>query len=63
MDDIAVDWVYGHLYWNNHDNNTGKIQVSDMDGGNRKTLFETGPRFVKDVCVDPREGYATNIHA
>ena len=56
MDDIAVDWIYGHIYWNNHDHNMTKIQVSDMDGSNRKTLFETDDWTITSVCVDPREG-------
>lgn len=53
--DLAVDWMGGNLYWTNW--LAGKIEVSKLDGSNRKVLY-TGLRYPSLIEVNPLLGYA-----
>ena len=48
--DLAVDWMGGNLYW--IDQLGGKIEVSKLDGSNRRVLF-TGLRKPTLIEVNP----------
>lgn len=54
-DGLAVDWIYHHLYWTDAVKNT--IEVSDLDGGFRKTLLADGVQQPRSIAVDPLEGW------
>ncbi|KAK7507961.1 hypothetical protein BaRGS_00000926, partial [Batillaria attramentaria] len=54
VEDIAVDWVGGNLYWTDYGMET--IEVVTLDGNYRMVLFSeniTNPRAIE---VDPRDG-------
>lgn len=53
--DIAVDWIYFHIYWTNADKNT--INIADMSGKMRKTLIHTGNDKPRAIVVNPLEGW------
>ncbi|XP_078575904.1 low-density lipoprotein receptor-related protein 2-like isoform X3 [Branchiostoma floridae x Branchiostoma japonicum] len=53
-DGIAVDWVYGHVYWT--DTGLDTISVGTMDGAWRKTLVDTGLKEPRAIVVDPEQG-------
>ena len=48
--DLAVDWMGGNLYWT--DRLGGKIEVSKLDGSNRRVVF-TGLRKPTLIEVNP----------
>jgi hypothetical protein len=50
ISDIAVDWIYDHLYW--IDKDKGQIMVSELDGRLRKTLVNTDLRSGRAMVVD-----------
>ncbi|KAL9950472.1 hypothetical protein ACROYT_G042970 [Oculina patagonica] len=50
-DDIAVDWINKKLYWT--DAGTKKIEVADLDGGNRLILVESGLVQPRAIAVHP----------
>ncbi|XP_076440226.1 low-density lipoprotein receptor-related protein 2-like [Babylonia areolata] len=54
VEDIAVDWVGGNLYWTDYGMET--IEVVTIDGSYRMVLFTeniTNPRAIE---IDPRDG-------
>ena len=48
--------IYHHLYWTDSIKDT--IEVSDLDGGFRKTLLSDRLQEPRSIAVDPIEGYA-----
>jgi len=54
ISDIAVDWIYDHLYW--IDKDKGHIVVSELDGRFRKTLVNTDLGSGRAMVVDPNSG-------
>ena len=54
VEDIAVDWLGGNLYWTDYGMET--IEVVSLTGQHRMVLFSeniTNPRAIE---VDPRDG-------
>lgn len=54
VEDIAVDWIGGNLYWTDYGMET--IEVVTLDGNFRMVLFSeniTNPRAIE---IDPRDG-------
>ena len=51
-----MDWVNGRLYWT--DIEAGLIQVSDLDGRQRKTLFSSNLDRPRAIVVDPLSRYS-----
>jgi sugar lactone lactonase YvrE len=58
-DGLAVDWIYRHLYWTDSSKESlvSSIQVSDLEGGFRKTLLTEGLQQPRSIAVDPLEGW------
>lgn len=54
-DGIAVDWVADNLYWTNTGNK--KIEVSRLDGTNRKVLISDNVQDPRSIAVFPGKGY------
>lgn len=54
VDGIAVDWVYGHIYWT--DTVKNKIEVSDKTGKIRKTIIGNDLDEPRAIVLDPLEG-------
>ncbi|KAG8180027.1 hypothetical protein JTE90_026630 [Oedothorax gibbosus] len=55
VDGIAVDWVYGHIYWT--DTVKNKIEVSDKTGKIRKTIIGEDLDEPRAIVLDPLEGW------
>lgn len=53
--DIAVDWVGRKIYWTDLGKNA--IEVAELDGSNRMTLFSDNVDKPRAIVVDPAEGY------
>ena len=53
-DGIAIDWVGRKMYWT--DGGFNMIEVAELDGGNRLTLFNTGLQEPRAIVVDPFKG-------
>ncbi|CAC5377965.1 LRP4 [Mytilus coruscus] len=51
---IAVDWINDHIYWT--DETFQGIHVSNLLGGNRRTLIEYAIEKPKGVAINPSEG-------
>ncbi|XP_071103874.1 low-density lipoprotein receptor-related protein 2-like [Haliotis cracherodii] len=54
VEDIAVDWVAGNLYWTDYRMET--VEVSRVDGTNRVVLFSENITNPRGIEVDPRDG-------
>ncbi|XP_067140476.1 low-density lipoprotein receptor 1-like isoform X1 [Centruroides vittatus] len=52
--DIAVDWIYLHIYWTDAEKNS--IYITDMSG-KKKTLIHTGNDKPRAIAVNPVEGW------
>ena len=52
---IAVDWITDKLYWT--DSTTKVIEVSELDGSNRKRLFCADIDNPRPIVVDPFNRY------
>ena len=50
---LAVDWVGNHLYWTDWE--AARIEVANLDGGNRSVLVATGLERPRAIVVDPSE--------
>ena len=51
-DGVAVDWINKKLYWTDAGNIT-RIEVADLDGGNRLSLIESGLENPRAIAVHP----------
>ena len=51
---IAIDWVTRKLYWT--DAIMDRIEVSDLDGGNRSILVYSNLDKPRDIVVYPDAG-------
>ena len=56
---IAVDWMAHVIYWG--DFNLKSIEVAQLDGHNRKVLFNADISFPEDVAVDPAIGLVKSL--
>ena len=54
VEDIAVDWESGLIYWTDYMHET--IEVARMDGSYRKTLFWEDVANPRAIVVDSRTG-------
>ena len=52
---VAVDWINDKLYW--CDENTSRIEVSELSGSNRKVLLDTDILYPRDLVIDPITRY------
>ena len=50
--DVAVDWIGRKIYW--ADYSLRKIEVMDMNGGNRKVIMQSSAASY--IVVDPTTG-------
>lgn len=53
-DGLACDWIGKKLYWT--DAETNRIEVSELDGSNRKVLFWQGLDQPRAIALDPYHG-------
>ena len=53
-DGIAIDWVGNKMYWT--DGGYKMIEVAELDGSNRLTLFSSGLDKPRAIVVDPLYG-------
>ena len=51
---IAVDWLSRNIYWT--DSGLDRIEVSRLDGKDRKTLFDTDLVNPRGIVVDAPNG-------
>ena len=58
-DGLAVDWVNKKMYWS--DGGYNMIEVAELDGSNRLTLFSSGLDDPRAIVVDPFQRYARII--
>lgn len=58
-DGIAIDWVAKKIYWT--DGGYNLIEVAELDGSNRLTLFSSGLDEPRAIVVDPFYGYVTIV--
>ena len=54
---IAVDWISKQVYWT--DAQTRRIEVTDYNGIDRRTLVSTDLIFPRGIVADPTNGYIT----
>ncbi|XP_077561431.1 low-density lipoprotein receptor-like isoform X4 [Haemaphysalis longicornis] len=54
-DGLAVDWVYGHIYWTDTAQNL--ISVADLDGRVRRALFTQDLDEPRAIVVNPLDGW------
>lgn len=54
-DGLAVDWIYGHIYWTDTGKNT--IEMSDLAGTMRKTLISEDLDEPRPIAVNPLDGW------
>lgn len=54
VEDLAVDWIGGNLYWNDYVFET--IEVSKLDGTAKTVLFSQDITNPRGIEVDPRNG-------
>ena len=51
---ISIDWVNKYVYWT--DNKNGRIDMSRVNGSNRKVLFYSDVQDPRGITVDPVHG-------
>ena len=51
---LAVDWMGRKLFW--VDSETGRIELSNFDGTQRKAIFWQPIGRLKAIALDPKEG-------
>ena len=54
VENLAVDWIAGNLYWNDYVLET--IEVARLDGSYKTILFSENITNPRGIGVDPREG-------
>ena len=54
-DGLACDWIGRKLYWT--DAETNRIEVSELDGSNRKVLYWQRHDQPRAIALDPYHGY------
>ena len=52
--DVSVDWIGRKIYWTDFD--LRKIEVMDMNGGNRKLIMQSSVDIPMFISVDPTTG-------
>lgn len=52
---LAVDWIGRNLYWT--DSALNVIEVSSLNGSNRRALISSGLDNPRAILVDPLNGY------
>ena len=55
-DGIAIDWVAKKMYWT--DGGYNLIEVAELDGSKRLTLFNTNMHDPRAIVVDPFHRYS-----
>ena len=53
-EDLAIDWINKYIYWT--DNKNGRIEMSRVDGSDRKLLFDRDVQYLRGITVDPVHG-------
>lgn len=53
-DGLAVDWIYGHIYWTN--SHSDSIELANFEGNMQKTLFKSELSEPRSIAVDPLNG-------
>ena len=53
-EDMAIDWVNKYIYWT--DNKNGQIEMSRVNGSDRKLLFDRDVQYPRGITVDPVHG-------
>jgi len=53
-EDIAIDWVNKYVYWT--DNHNGRIEMSRVNGSDRKVLFNRDLENPRGITTDPVHG-------
>ena len=51
---IAIDWVHKYIYWT--DNENDRIEMSRVNGSDRKVLFDKDVQNPRGITVDPVHG-------
>jgi len=51
---IAIDWVNKYVYWTDNDN--GRIEMSRVNGSDRKVLFDRDVEKPRGITADPVHG-------
>ncbi|XP_025192655.1 very low-density lipoprotein receptor-like isoform X1 [Melanaphis sacchari] len=54
-DGLAVDWIYGHIYWTNADRDS--IELANFEGNMQKTLIRSELKEPRSIAVDPLNGW------
>ena len=52
--DMAVDWIYNHIYW--IDTTHKHIKMANLDGSLGKTLIDRDLVLPRAIVVDPNAG-------
>lgn len=52
IEDLAVDWIGGNLYWNDYAMET--VEVAMLNGSNRMILFSENVTRPRGIELDPR---------
>ena len=53
-EDMAIDCVNKYIYWT--DKKNGRIEMSRVDGSDRKLLFDRDVQYPRGITVDPVHG-------
>ncbi|XP_050433237.1 very low-density lipoprotein receptor-like isoform X1 [Adelges cooleyi] len=54
-DGLAVDWIYGHIYWTNAEKDS--IELANFEGNMQKTLIKSELKEPRSIAVDPIGGW------
>lgn len=55
VEGIAIDWEKKYIYWTDTTNN--RIEMSRVNGTDRKVLFDKDIEEPRGIAVDPVHGY------
>lgn len=56
---ISIEWVNKYIYWTEKGND--RIEMSRVNGSDRKLLFDSDVETPRGITVDPVHGYASGI--